>query len=153
MRTARYRQKSIVGGRFRSQRPIEGEIDRRLSIEGEIWSIEGEQGKKKTKEEKKKKRRGEEENLASSSPAHRRSPIVRTTGASSQGERPRLFFLSREETERLPARGERSRRPFFSLYRDHPRSTEQSDSSARTADLWGNLRILADGIVSFWRKM
>ncbi|RWW44524.1 hypothetical protein BHE74_00049705, partial [Ensete ventricosum] len=103
MRTARYRQKSIVGGRFRSQRPIEGEIDRRLSIEGE-------QGKKKTKEEKKKKRRGEEENLASSSPAHRRSPIVRTTGAPSQGERPCLFFLSREETERLPARGERSRR-------------------------------------------
>ncbi|CAL9154475.1 unnamed protein product [Musa hybrid cultivar] len=37
--------------------------------------------------------------------------------------------------------------------RDHPRSTEQSDSSARTTDLWGNLRLLADGIVSFWRKM
>ncbi|XP_064960897.1 uncharacterized protein LOC135581225 isoform X3 [Musa acuminata AAA Group] len=37
--------------------------------------------------------------------------------------------------------------------RDHPRSTEQSDSSARTTDLWGNLRLLADGIVSFWRKL
>ncbi|CAL9087169.1 unnamed protein product [Musa textilis] len=37
--------------------------------------------------------------------------------------------------------------------RDHPRSTEQSDSSARTTDLWGNWRLLADGIVNFWRKM
>ncbi|XP_065003838.1 uncharacterized protein LOC135636164 isoform X2 [Musa acuminata AAA Group] len=37
--------------------------------------------------------------------------------------------------------------------RDHPRSTEQSDSSARTTDLWGNLRLLSDGIVSFWRKL
>ncbi|CAL9159699.1 unnamed protein product [Musa hybrid cultivar] len=35
---------------------------------------------------------------------------------------------------------------------DHHRSSEQGFSS-RTANLWGNLRSLADGIISLWRKM
>ncbi|URE06451.1 NUDIX domain [Musa troglodytarum] len=36
---------------------------------------------------------------------------------------------------------------------DHHRSSEQGSSSTRMTNLWGNLRSLADGIISLWRKM
>ncbi|RWV94125.1 hypothetical protein BHE74_00002480 [Ensete ventricosum] len=111
--TARYQ---AVPPKNDYRRPIEGEIDHRWSIEGEIdrrQSIEGEKRKKKKK--KRKRRRGEKKEVppfpapslpagrlhtvaACGSPAHRRCP------------RPRVIFLPLEETERLPARGERSRR-------------------------------------------
>ncbi|RWV91517.1 hypothetical protein GW17_00046194, partial [Ensete ventricosum] len=101
---------------FSRQRSIEGEstVDGRLREK----SIVGSQLR-----EKKGRRRGEERRIgyippfpASSSPAHR--------------PRPQVVFLSREEMERLPARGERSRRRrqahvvfacgrFFSLARKH----------------------------------
>ncbi|RWV98367.1 hypothetical protein GW17_00038794 [Ensete ventricosum] len=86
MRTARYRA-------------VPPKIDRRRSIEGEIdhlRSIEEEKGKKKKRKKRKKKR--SRNNTAPSSPARRRRP------------RPQALFLPHEETERLPARGEISRR-------------------------------------------
>ncbi|RRT48134.1 hypothetical protein B296_00052606 [Ensete ventricosum] len=93
MRTARYRA-------------VPPKIDCRRSIEGEIGSIEGEKGKKK---KRKRKKRREEENL---SPVLARAPSSR--------RRPRITCARRrrhprEETERLSARGERSRqhRPFL----------------------------------------
>ncbi|RRT74287.1 hypothetical protein B296_00021136, partial [Ensete ventricosum] len=91
--TTRYRvvppKNQLSAVDFNCRRSIEGEIDRRRSIEGE-------KGKKK---KKKKKRRGEEEPTfhVTSSPAHRRRP------------RPRAIFLPREEMKRLLAWGERSR--------------------------------------------
>ncbi|RWW31059.1 hypothetical protein GW17_00004327 [Ensete ventricosum] len=94
--TERFRQKSIVGGRFRWS--IEGEIDRRRSIEGE-----------KGKKEKRTKRK--EEYLfprailvgASSLLAGRQcSRVIAAHGS-------RALFQPREETERLPAQGERLR--------------------------------------------
>ncbi|RZS15716.1 hypothetical protein BHM03_00047584 [Ensete ventricosum] len=74
---------------------------------GHRRSIEGEKGKKKKKRKKKKEEEEEKKREvppfpALSSPARRRRP------------HPRAIFLLREETECLPARGERSRRhhPF-----------------------------------------
>ncbi|RRT32893.1 hypothetical protein B296_00058438, partial [Ensete ventricosum] len=52
--TAKNRPSAVDFGR---QQPIEGEIDCRQSIEGEIGSIEGEKGKKKKRKKRKKKRR------------------------------------------------------------------------------------------------
>ncbi|RWW27802.1 hypothetical protein GW17_00007754 [Ensete ventricosum] len=89
---------------FGRRRPIEEEIDRRRSIEEE-------KGKKKKK--RKKKKEGKKEYLArtSSSPACCRRPRVACALSPPAGRlRPRPLFLPREERERLPARGERSRR-------------------------------------------
>ncbi|RZR71182.1 hypothetical protein BHM03_00003940 [Ensete ventricosum] len=54
----------------------------------------------------------------SSSPAHYQRLRPRVTRTPSSGERPHPLFLPREETQRLPARGERLRRPV------RPRTTQ-----------------------------
>ncbi|RWV89361.1 hypothetical protein GW17_00048491 [Ensete ventricosum] len=97
----RLKKKSTVGGRLR-------EIDHRRSIEEE-------KGKKRKREKKKKRGR------KNTSPAHRPRPPTVTArgclhavagrGSPARDHRPQPLFLPREETERLPARGDRSRRP------------------------------------------
>ncbi|RWW36426.1 hypothetical protein BHE74_00058560, partial [Ensete ventricosum] len=91
----RLREKSTVDGRFQ---PSAIDFDRQRSIEGE----KRKKKKKKKKKRKRRKKKKEEERSTSfpaqSSPAHRCRP------------RPRAIFLPRKETERLPTRGERSRR-------------------------------------------
>ncbi|RWW35642.1 hypothetical protein BHE74_00059406, partial [Ensete ventricosum] len=102
----RRRSISAVGGRLKKKSTIgdrfEREIDRRRSIEEE-------KGKKKRKRKKKEKK--EYLARAPSLPACRRRPRV-AYAPSPPADRPRPWplFLPREETERLPARGERSRR-------------------------------------------
>ncbi|RRT53144.1 hypothetical protein B296_00050008 [Ensete ventricosum] len=78
--TARYQ---VVPPKIDRRRPIEEEIDRRRSIKEE-------KGKKKRKRGKKEEEKKEYLVRAPSPPA--------------------AVFLPREETERLPTRGERSRR-------------------------------------------
>ncbi|RZR74240.1 hypothetical protein BHM03_00034144, partial [Ensete ventricosum] len=85
MRTARYRA-------------VPSKIDRRRSIEEE-------KGKKKRKRKKK------EEGRKNTSPARRpRSSVVTARGSPARHRCPRPLFLPREETECLPARGDKSRR-------------------------------------------
>ncbi|RZS21671.1 hypothetical protein BHM03_00054341, partial [Ensete ventricosum] len=109
--TYRYADRPLPGGSvknrssavyFGRRRPIEEEIDRRQSIEEE-------KGKKKRK--RKKKEEGKKEYLARapSSPACRRRLWVACAPSPPAGCLLPLF-LPREEMERLPARGERSRR-------------------------------------------
>ncbi|RWV93986.1 hypothetical protein GW17_00043516 [Ensete ventricosum] len=84
---------SPATGWYRQNRPSAVDFGRWRSIEGEKRKKN-----KKRKRRKKKKRRRREKYLlacAPSSPARRRP-------------RPWAMFLPREETERLPARGERS---------------------------------------------
>ncbi|RZS15314.1 hypothetical protein BHM03_00047132, partial [Ensete ventricosum] len=95
--TARYGRyipvRQVTSTRTAHYWAVLSKIDRRQPIEEEIdcrQSIEEEKGKKKRKRKKKKRRR------KNTSPARR--------------PRPRPLFLPREETERLPARGDRSRR-------------------------------------------
>ncbi|RWW43713.1 hypothetical protein BHE74_00050596, partial [Ensete ventricosum] len=94
-RTVRY---WAVPSKIDRRRPIEGEIDRRRSIEEEKGKMK--KKRKKRKKEKKKKRR-------------RRAYFPRDVLArapSSPAGNPRALFLPHKETERLPVRGERSRR-------------------------------------------
>ncbi|RWW82585.1 hypothetical protein BHE74_00008943 [Ensete ventricosum] len=79
--------------------PGTAKIDRRRSIEGE-------KGKKKKRKRRKKKTSFPRAIVARGSPTHR--------------PRPWVILLPREETEHLPARGERSRRRHGSPTR-HPR--------------------------------
>ncbi|RZS22314.1 hypothetical protein BHM03_00055070 [Ensete ventricosum] len=81
----------------------------RRSIEGEIGLIEGENGKKKKRKRRKKKRRRRKPSAVLA-----RAPSPRVARAPLRGERPLPLFLPHEETFRLLARGERSRRcrPF-----------------------------------------
>ncbi|RWW35676.1 hypothetical protein BHE74_00059359, partial [Ensete ventricosum] len=115
-RTARYR---AVPPKIDHRRPIEEEIDRR-------WSIEEEEEEKKKKKKRRRKntlpaRRPRPHAVAARYRFFSRTP----TPAASAGRdrffsrapsplagRPRMrpLFLPREEMERLPARGERSRR-------------------------------------------
>ncbi|RZS25917.1 hypothetical protein BHM03_00059196 [Ensete ventricosum] len=92
-----YTDRSLAGGTTK--------IDRRRLIEGEIdrWrSIEGEKGnkKKKRKRRKKKKRKRRKKK-------RRRHPFL---ALSPPAGCPRATLLPLDETECLPARGERSRR-------------------------------------------
>ncbi|RWV99824.1 hypothetical protein GW17_00037248 [Ensete ventricosum] len=91
---------------------IEGEIDRRQSI-----STVGSRLREKLTvgdrlREKKgrrgRRRRGKEEEEKKSYP----HAVLATRGSPA---RPRAFFLPRKEMERLPARGERSRRPVYTV--------------------------------------
>ncbi|RWW27341.1 hypothetical protein BHE74_00019543 [Ensete ventricosum] len=81
--TGRFRQKSTVGDRLSEKSTIGGRLRKK-------------RGRRRGKE-KKKKRGRKNTSPAPSSPACRRCP--------------RPLFLPREETKRLPARGDRSRRP------------------------------------------
>ncbi|RWW04051.1 hypothetical protein GW17_00032747, partial [Ensete ventricosum] len=113
--TARY---WAVLPKIHRRRPIEEEIDRQRSIEREIdrqRSIEEEKGKKKRKRRKKEEEKKEYLARVPSLPAGR--------------SRPWLLFLPREETERIPARGERSRRQLLS-----------SPLSSHTKERGGRLR-------------
>ncbi|RWW44356.1 hypothetical protein BHE74_00049883, partial [Ensete ventricosum] len=98
--TGRFRQKSTVDGRLR-------EIDCRRSIEEE---------KGKNKRKRKKKKRGSKNTSLARRPhppavaARHRLLAIAPRGSPACGHRPRPLFLPREETERLPARGDRSRR-------------------------------------------
>ncbi|RWW33556.1 hypothetical protein GW17_00001717 [Ensete ventricosum] len=134
-RTARYR---AVPSKIDRRRPIEKEIDRRRSIEREIDRrrlIEEKKGKKKKRKRKKKKRRRKNTSPACHRrprlPARRRRPrvAVAARGSPARGRRPRIaytrsppagrpwpLFLPREETECLPARGDRSRRLHTARY-------------------------------------
>ncbi|RWW78402.1 hypothetical protein BHE74_00013375, partial [Ensete ventricosum] len=121
MQTARYRvvpPKSIVDSRFQTsvvdfshQQSIDGEIDRRRSIEGE-------KGKKK----KKRKRRKKKKRIHTSFP---RAVLARVPSPPTRRPRLRIacvpsspasILLPREETKHLPARGERSRRRHKFLF-------------------------------------
>ncbi|RWW18927.1 hypothetical protein GW17_00017061 [Ensete ventricosum] len=105
MRTAHYRTVpskidcrgsiSAVGGRLKKKSIVGGRLREKSTVGGRLRKKKGRRrGKEKKKEE------GKKEYLAHapSSPACRRRP------------RPWPLFLPREATERLPARGERSRR-------------------------------------------
>ncbi|RWW29167.1 hypothetical protein GW17_00006318, partial [Ensete ventricosum] len=111
----RYADRPLPGGTtknrssavdFGHERPIEGEIDRRRSIEGD----------RRSEKKGRRRRRGEETEPLPSLPAGRPRAIA-AHGSPACYRRPhsRVIFLPREETKRLPARGERSRRLFCSL--------------------------------------
>ncbi|RWW16413.1 hypothetical protein GW17_00019703, partial [Ensete ventricosum] len=105
--TGRYVKNRPSAVDFGHLRLIEGEIDRRRSIEGDRRS------EKKKKRKKKKRRRNKTSIVAvHRSPARRRPCPVVAYGSPAHCHRPhpRAIFLPREETERLPVRGERSRR-------------------------------------------
>ncbi|RRT77280.1 hypothetical protein B296_00024846 [Ensete ventricosum] len=91
MRTTRYQ---MVPSKIDRRRPIEGES----TIDGRLREI-GDRRKRKEEDEKKQNhyRHRPRAVVAHGSPTRCRRP------------HPRAIFLSREETERLPARGERSR--------------------------------------------
>ncbi|RWW40907.1 hypothetical protein BHE74_00053645, partial [Ensete ventricosum] len=97
--TGRYHQKSTVSGRLREKSTVGGRSREKSSRLGE---------KKGKKKKRKRKKRREEENLkpvlahAPSLP----SPAVRRCAVARARRRPHPH----EETERLPAQGERSRR-------------------------------------------
>ncbi|RWW03035.1 hypothetical protein GW17_00033851, partial [Ensete ventricosum] len=78
---------SAVGGRLKKKSTVGGRLRKK-------------KGRRRGKE--KKKRRGEERIP--------RPPAVAARGSPVRHRRPRPLFLPREETERLPTRGERSRR-------------------------------------------
>ncbi|RWW21069.1 hypothetical protein GW17_00014786 [Ensete ventricosum] len=90
-------KKSTVGGRLREKLTIGGRLRKK-------------KGRRRGKE---KKKRGEERipACAPSFPACCRRSLVACAPSPPAGRpRPRPLFLPREETERLPARGDRSRR-------------------------------------------
>ncbi|RWV90263.1 hypothetical protein GW17_00047554, partial [Ensete ventricosum] len=99
MRTARYQ---AIPPKINRRRPIEGEIDRRRSIEGEKG--------------KKKKKRKEEYLFPRAILAGAPSlPAGRQRLCAVAARRSQALFLPREEMDRLPARGERSRRRRLDL--------------------------------------
>ncbi|RWW34965.1 hypothetical protein GW17_00000237 [Ensete ventricosum] len=99
--------RQVTGTRTTRYRAVPSKIDRRRSISAvddrlkKKSTVGGRLRKKREEEEKKKKEEGKKEYLARapSSPACRRRP------------RPRPLLLPRKETEHLPTRGDRSRRP------------------------------------------
>ncbi|RWW88437.1 hypothetical protein BHE74_00002680 [Ensete ventricosum] len=85
-----------------ADRPLPGsttKMDRWQSIEGEK--------EKKKKKKKKRRRRKKKKRIHTFFPG-----IVLAHAPSSSAGRPRAILLPREETERLPAQGERSRQLF-----------------------------------------
>ncbi|RWV98418.1 hypothetical protein GW17_00038740 [Ensete ventricosum] len=126
MRTARYQ---AVPSKIDRQRSIEGEIDHhgRLTEQSTVGGrLRKKKGRRKRKRRKKKRRR---KNTAPSSPARRRRP------------RPRALFLPRKETERLPVRGERSRRRHRIAQSFHSKIFDLSQKSVhQSVMLWSQER-------------
>ncbi|RWW49219.1 hypothetical protein BHE74_00044651 [Ensete ventricosum] len=101
---------STIGGRLR-------EIgDRVREIGNRLREIEDQRKREEEEEEKKMRRNRTSTVVARRSPARRRPRPVTAHGSPARCRLPhsRAIFLPREETEHLPARGERSRRhrPF-----------------------------------------
>ncbi|RWW22082.1 hypothetical protein GW17_00013741 [Ensete ventricosum] len=95
--------RQVIGTRIARYRVVPPKIDHWRSIERK--TDRKKKGRRRGKEEKKKRRR------KNTSPARRRRPQVAHAPSSPAGHPlPRPLFLPREETEHLPARGERSRR-------------------------------------------
>ncbi|RZR88657.1 hypothetical protein BHM03_00016277 [Ensete ventricosum] len=112
--TARYGRyisiRQVTSTRIARYRAVPSKIDRWRPIEEEI-DVDGRLRKKKgRKRGKEKRRRGEERIPRPLVVAVRGSPARRCN------PRPRPLFLPREETERLPAQGDRSRQHHISLY-------------------------------------
>ncbi|RWW71832.1 hypothetical protein BHE74_00020402 [Ensete ventricosum] len=86
----RWRSISAVGGRLKKKSTIGNRLREKSTVGGRLRKKKGKKKRKRRKKEEEKK-----EYLA-------RAPLPPTS-------RPWPLFLPREETERLPARGERSR--------------------------------------------
>ncbi|RZR74673.1 hypothetical protein BHM03_00041222, partial [Ensete ventricosum] len=92
----RFHQKSIVSGRLKKKSIVGGRLREKLTVGGRLRKKKGRRGKEK------KKKRGRK----NTSPGrHPRPPAIVAPGR----PRPRSLFLPREEMERLPTRGDRSR--------------------------------------------
>ncbi|RWV91809.1 hypothetical protein GW17_00045869 [Ensete ventricosum] len=86
-----------IGGPKKST--VDGRLSEKLTVGGRLRKKKG-----RRRGKGKKKKEGKKEYLASAVLARLPSPLVGRP-------RPRPLFLPREETERLPVRGDRSRRP------------------------------------------
>ncbi|RWV91688.1 hypothetical protein GW17_00046002 [Ensete ventricosum] len=112
--TGRFRQKSTVGGRLKKKSIVGGRLKKKSTVGDRLRKKKGRRGNRK------KKKRGRK----NTSPARRpRPPAVAARGSPARRccPRPRPLFLLCEETERLPMRGDRSRRRF--PYRPIPPGT------------------------------
>ncbi|RWW49387.1 hypothetical protein BHE74_00044461 [Ensete ventricosum] len=117
----RYTNHPLSGGTIKN-RPLAVDFGHRWSIEGEIdrrqsISTVGSRLREKLtvgdRLREKKGRRGKEEEEKKSYP----HAVLATRGsfARCRRPRPRALFLPRKEMERLPAQGERSRRPVYTV--------------------------------------
>ncbi|RRT72124.1 hypothetical protein B296_00034824, partial [Ensete ventricosum] len=97
MRTARYRVVPPKINRRRSISTVGGRLREKSTVGGRLR-----ENKERRRRGKKEKRRGEK--------GKKEIPVVLARGSPTRRRCPRPLFLPREEAERLPARGERSRR-------------------------------------------